>query len=105
MSEDIEQIRKDALKESRERCIPWTGAEDAIIGAAVMKEDRTRKVLIAEGTATGIKTALGEEISYQELYDEWLIELPGGSGFLIAGLPIQTEPEPELIKPEQGLIK
>jgi hypothetical protein len=104
MSEDIEKMRQEALNESRARCVPYIGPEDAILGASIMKEDRTRKVLIAEGTETGIKTSLGEEISYQELYDNWLVELPGGNGFLIAGLPVQSEPEPELIKPTQGLI-
>jgi hypothetical protein len=84
----IEQAKM--INDVRKKCKPWS-LEDVPVGVVVMREDKTAKGTIVcanedDVFINGI-TATPDAYTYQEVLDDWLVQLP--TGFTIAGIQVR----------------
>ncbi len=82
------------IEEARQMHMPWT-CEVTPIGVCILAEDKSAKTMIISCNDEGVfvnkyNTDKGDFITYQELLDEWLLEVPPShmnptGGFTICG--------------------
>lgn len=84
------------LAEQRNKCSKWVAAE-VPIGFCILSDDHTIKTQIVSVGPAGVrvegwkKNKAYEYLTLEDIFEKWILEIPGGRGYTIAGMIDETQ--------------